>query len=287
MKPVDHDGGEVDVSALEQRKREEIDFHNRTRIALTDEDVRATRWTPELERTISENPMWVNMKYYAIERRSRDFVEAWHKRHCRDKKVLDLCCGNGGDSIFLAKECGATVIGIDLSDVSIENCTALALQEGVAEKVRFEVRDAERTGYAANTFDVVNEYGALHHVDLDAVYAEMARVLKPGGLAICVETLRHNPFIHLYRKLTPHLRTRWEVEHILRRRDIQRARKYFEHVDVRLYHLTTILAVPLRNTRLFGPVLSVLEAIDRLLVRLPGIRWQAWQAVILLSGPRK
>jgi ubiquinone/menaquinone biosynthesis C-methylase UbiE len=214
-------------------------------------------------------------------------VLSWFKENCRGARVLDLCCGNGGDCIFLAKECGAEVTGCDLSDISIANCLALAEKEGISGKIRFDIEDAENLSYADCSFDVVSEYGALHHVNLPKVYAEMARVLRPGGRAICNETLGHNQAIALYRRMTPHLRTAWEVNHILKKPQIEMTKTYFRKVRVFHYHLASLAAVPLRNTSLFGWALGVLEAVDGVVLKLPILRWQAWQAVIELYDPIK
>jgi hypothetical protein len=67
---------------LEQRKIEEIDFHNYIRIVRDDIHVSDTRYSPEMEGTIRSNPLWVNMKYYSIERESRNMVLCWFKRNC-------------------------------------------------------------------------------------------------------------------------------------------------------------------------------------------------------------
>ena len=272
---------------LEQRKLDEIEFHNQIRLVTDDPHVADTRWSPELERTVCENPLWVNMKYYAIERLSREYILNWFRSHCQDARVLDMCCGNGDDSIFLAKECNAEVVGCDLSDVSINNCRVLAERKGVAAKARFDLQDAEKMSYPDNSFDVLTEYGALHHVDLPKVYAEIARVLRPGGRAICNETLGHNLAIRWYRKLTPQLRTAWEAEHILKKPQIVLARKYFRKVIVRHYHLAALSAVPFRNTPVFYPLLTVLEWIDSIILKIPVLRWQSWQAVIVLEDPIK
>ena len=148
--------------------------------------------------------------------------------------------------------------------------------------------DAEALKFDDNYFDIVTEYGALHHLDLEKAYSEIARVLRPNGSCICTETLGHNPVIHFYRKLTPRLRTEWEVEHILRKKDIEIARKYFNDVRVLgFFHLVTLGAVPFRMSPFFSGVLTVLEILDDMLLRIPGIRWQAWQAVFVLSNPKK
>jgi ubiquinone/menaquinone biosynthesis C-methylase UbiE len=227
------------------------------------------------------------MKYYSIERLSREYILSWFRSHCQDARVLDMCCGNGDDSIFLAKECNADVVGCDISDVSISNCRALAERKGVAAKTRFDLLDAEKMSYPDNSFDVLTEYGALHHLDLSKVYAEIARVLRPGGCAICNESLGHNLAIRLYRKLTPQLRTAWETKHILKKPQIVLARKFFRKVTVHHYHLAVLAAVPFRNTGLFYPLLTVLESIDSIILKIPVLRWQSWQVVIVLEDPIK
>lgn len=147
------------------------------------------------------------------------------------------------------------------------------------------LRDAEKTGFPSRSFDIITEYGALHHLDLETAYGEMARILKPNGKAICVEALGHNPFIHLYRRLTPSLRTEWEVNHILRKRDVALASKYFHKVDMEFFHLATLVAVPFRNSASFDRLLSALEQIDEAILRFPVLKWQAWQIVFTLSQP--
>jgi SAM-dependent methyltransferase len=127
----------------------------------------------------------------------------------------------------------------------------------------------------------------LHHLDLDKAYRELARILKAGGEIICTEALRHNQFISVYRKLTPQLRSAWETEHILGRSEIERARRYFDRVDVaRFFHLADLAAIPFRNSTVFTPLLRVLESVDGVLLRLPALRWQAWMAVFVLSHPK-
>jgi SAM-dependent methyltransferase len=127
----------------------------------------------------------------------------------------------------------------------------------------------------------------LHHLDLPRAYAELARVLKPDGVVVATEALKHNLVIQAYRKFTPHLRTEWEVDHILGRQEIGMARKYFGDVRVRrFFHLTTLAAMPLTGTKFLEPMRRMLYACDSVLLRLPGLRWQAWMAVFTLSAPR-
>lgn len=228
-----------------------------------------------------------NKKFYSISRLNEDHVQAWLLQRCAGKTVLDYCCGNGQQALWLA-ESGATAHGIDISPVSIENARETAQQRGLSARVTFQVMDAEATEFADSFFDLVIISGVLHHLDLDRAYRELARILKPTGLIIATEALRHNVMIHWYRRLTPHLRSAWETEHILGKQDIFSASRYFEDVRLeRFFHLATLGAVPFRHLSLFAPMLRALQAMDRALLRLPWLKWQAWMVVFVLGQPRK
>jgi len=210
----------------------------------------------------------------------------WYLQNCKGKRVLDYCCGNGEDSIFIAKNGAKEVVGIDISPVSIENCRQRAIEEGVQDIASFFVMDAEKLEFEDRCFDVATEYGALHHLDLELAYGEMQRVLKTDGSAICTEALGHNPFIHVYRKMTPHLRTEWEARHILRKKQLKRAYRYFHEISEHFFHLATLGAVPFRNSAGFETLLGFLERIDNAAVRVPFLKWQAWQVVFIMSRPK-
>ena len=258
---------------MEDRKQKEREFHNRRELA-------------RLEDQEAHDSYYTNSRFYSITGKSARYWDHWLERCCPGAIALDYCCGTGEMSHKMAR-LGATVTGIDISEVSIETANAEADRCGLADKINFIVGDAEHTDFADDSFDIVIASGVLHHVDLDAAYAEIARILKPNGSVICGEALAHNPFIMAYRRRTPHLRTAFEVDHILRVSDIKRARKYFRSVDIRFFHLLSIGAIPFRNTLLFRPILAVLEVIDSVLTRIPFLRHHAWQAMFTLANPRE
>ena len=137
-------------------------------------------------------------------------------------------------------------------------------------------------------FDVIHISGVLHHVDVNMAFPELRRVLKPGGRVIATEALGHNPLIHLYRKMTPQLRTEWEAKHIIKKEQMELASEYFGEVNYRFFHLATLAFVPIRKVPVLGSLaLTCLEILDRFLLSLPLLRWQAWMIVMELSQPLK
>ena len=259
---------------LEDRKQEEIDLQNKIR------DKNLSKDSAEFRR------LTANRKFYSITRKSADFLNDYFLKNYIGKKILDYGCGDGNMAVSLAKK-GIEIIGIDLSDIRIQNCRELAKKEGISDKVSFLVMDAEKTTFIDNFFDGIICTGVLHHLDTKKAFGELARILKSEGSIICNEPLAYNPFFQLYRKMTPYLRSEWEAEHILGKNDINLAEEYFRKVEKRFFHLTTLLAVPFRNLPFFNFILGILEKVDSLILRLPFIKWWAWQIIFILSKPKK
>ena len=256
---------------IEERKLVEVEFHDLLRNPALRED-------PELYAKLTSNKKW-----YSVARKSQDFAKDYLRQHSRGTKALDYACGDGLFTFQMAAA-GADAFGIDISPVSISNAAKEAEQQGVS--ARFAVMDCENLEFPDNTFDLINVSGVLHHLDVKRAYSEMARVLKPTGTVLCVEALRHNPIFHVYRLLTPHLRTAYEARHILRRQDVLAALEHFGNLEWRFFHLASLVAVPFRKTRVFESVLSTLETIDSALLKVTPIRWWAWQIVFVLSNPK-
>lgn len=228
-----------------------------------------------------------NVKYYSIQKSLEEYETEWLRERCGPGvRVLDYCCGSGENGIMAARF-GASVIGIDISPEGIENAEENARRAGVADLCRHEVMDGEDLKFSDNSFDVIVVYGALHHVDLDRAMEECRRVLRPGGQMLALEALRHNPIIHAYRKLTPNLRTPWEVDHILGVPEIRHCQKYFESVTTRYFHLLSLLAVPFRKTPLFVPLRNALDRIDQVILRWEPLGKHAWVSATTLANPRK
>lgn len=115
-------------------------------------------------------------------------------------KVLDVGCGVGGTSRYIAKQLGpgAEVTGITLSPNQVKRATELAEEQGVPN-AKFTVMNALEMGFPDNSFDVVWACESGEHMpDKKAYINEMMRVLKPGGKFVmatwCQRDNREVPF---------------------------------------------------------------------------------------------
>jgi SAM-dependent methyltransferase len=234
------------------------------------------------DRIFADNTREAATKYYSILRNSRLFFEGFLESRLNGH-VLEYGCGPGSYALRLARK-GASVTGIDISNTAIALATQEARSSGL-KNAEFRLMDAEQLQFPDATFDLVCGVAILHHLDLEKAFRELARTMKPGGAAAFMEPLGHNPVINLYRKLTPKLRT--VDEHPLTMSDIRVAHKYFNRVDARFFTLSSLLAVPLRNTRVFHAALAGLEGADSLMFKsVPAMRRYAWQVILTLSEPK-
>ena len=99
------------------------------------------------------------------------------------ERVLDLGSGAGTDSLVAAQMVGPAgrVTGIDMTPEMLVRARSAAATMGVAN-VEFVEGEAERLPFSDASFDVVISNGVIDLVpDKDAVFAELYRVLAPGG----------------------------------------------------------------------------------------------------------
>ncbi len=97
--------------------------------------------------------------------------------------ILDVGCGSGGPALFLAREIGCRVTGVDLSDAGIRAGRALARQTGLEEKVHFRRADVrEPLPFPDGAFDAIVCMDAMCHLPQRGCrLGEWRRVLRPGG----------------------------------------------------------------------------------------------------------
>lgn len=109
------------------------------------------------------------------------------------KNILDVGCGIGGSSLYLAGKFCANVSGITLSPVQAQRARERAREFGLSSRVDFQVADALDMPFADNSFDLIWSLESGEHMpDKVKFLQECYRVLKPGGTMIVV-TWCHRP----------------------------------------------------------------------------------------------
>lgn len=109
------------------------------------------------------------------------------------EQILDVGCGIGGSSLYLAEKFGATVTGITLSPVQANRATERAKAAGLDERTQFQVADALAMPFADQSFDLVWSLESGEHMpEKPKFLQECYRVLKPGGTFLFV-TWCHRP----------------------------------------------------------------------------------------------
>lgn len=105
----------------------------------------------------------------------------------RGSRVLDVGCGVGGSSMWLARNLDCEVVGITISPVQAEMATEKARKEGLQERARFLVMDANHLDVEPASFDAVWVIECSEHLTDKARFIEScAGALKNGGaLALC------------------------------------------------------------------------------------------------------
>jgi ubiquinone/menaquinone biosynthesis C-methylase UbiE len=161
-------------------------------------DLHAAGWNVAKLNAYLSRPLWLT--------KINGFIESF-LGEVKDKKILDLGCGIGRDSISLALK-GAHVIGVDISAKSIKVAKMFADYMGLSEKIDFKICNAENMGFSDEYFDIIFGRAILHHLPrVEKTLRECHRVLRNDGKIVFIEPLKFNPLVSLYRSLTPKRRT--------------------------------------------------------------------------------
>lgn len=99
--------------------------------------------------------------------------------------VLELGCGIGAVSAFLAETYRMNVYGIDFDPEQVEVARTM-YPEG--DRLRYKIEDASNLSYENGSFDLVLSQNVFHHIPAwDTAVREVARVLRPRGYFIWLD----------------------------------------------------------------------------------------------------
>lgn len=150
--------------------------------------------------------------YFTSDDMSLEEAQRAKKHHIASKllldrpglEVLDIGCGWGGMALTLAKEYGAKVTGITLSQEQLQVARERARAAGLDGQVQFQLLDYRKLN---RIFDRVVSVGMFEHVGIgqyDTFFRTIRRVLKPDGVALIHSIGRMdgpgstNPWINKY-----------------------------------------------------------------------------------------
>lgn len=102
----------------------------------------------------------------------------------KGKDVLDIGCGSGGITLHIARRFEPrTITGFDVEKPVIAEATRRAREAGLSDRVFFVQASPGRLPFEDASFDVVFSKDAMVHIpDKDAIFADIFRLLRPGGL---------------------------------------------------------------------------------------------------------
>lgn len=107
------------------------------------------------------------------------------------KSVLDIGSGLGGvDALLVERYAAREVVGIDVEKQLVEAARDLVRAKGLGSRIRFLCVQPGPLPFDEATFDVVFSKDAMVHIpDKPALYAEVLRVLRPGGRFVAADWL--------------------------------------------------------------------------------------------------
>jgi 2-polyprenyl-3-methyl-5-hydroxy-6-metoxy-1,4-benzoquinol methylase len=120
------------------------------------------------------------------------------------KKILDLGCGEGKWSCYLAS-LGAEVVALDISEMNLK-ITELRAQLNGLTNIRTVLADCTNTSLDHNSFDIVIGIALIHHLTVNEearLYQEVFDLLKQDGCAFFMECLQNSPTLDFIRTLVP------------------------------------------------------------------------------------
>jgi SAM-dependent methyltransferase len=145
----------------------------------------AARW-------FASQPGWWHDHYVVATETIQSFL-AGDGLSLEGRKVLDLGCGDGIISLGMLRQLRpSSVLGVDLVPVDPPFLNRMAAENGVApiqasEPIRFEQTHERRLPIEDRSIDVVVAWSVFEHVaDIDSLFQEIERVLRPGGFVFII-----------------------------------------------------------------------------------------------------
>jgi len=188
-------------------------------------------------------------------------------------RILEVGSGTGALSVYLAAR-GAQVTGIDISEENCRLAERRALLNGVTARARFVAVPIEQLDDQAGSYDAIIGNQVLHHFELPLAMPNIGRLLRPGGRGLfCEPVLLLPSLLRRVRDSRPIKRivpkkVDTPTERSVSMEDVTTIRRTFPGVKLHPFQLIARLQ---NYVDLPDRVFATLEALDRRLLRLPGV----------------
>ncbi len=242
-------------------------------MTLTDINVREKEFHNKLQSKTKGR--FENIFYKSLYNINEDFFSHL-KKNAYQSQILDFGCGAG---IFIERTIKykpKKIVGIDISEVSIDKAKKRANELGI--DVDYYVDNCEKTQFENNSFDIVYGTGILHHLEFNKCLDEIYRILKSNGSFLFIEPLGTNPFINLYRKLTPNSRSK--DEHPLVYKDFEYIKNKFVEINIKYYGFLTLIFSPLYKFPNNSKFFKLLSKLDQILFKFKIFKMLAWSVLV-------
>jgi SAM-dependent methyltransferase len=230
--------------------------------------------TAQLKLGSQQMPQYLRAAYEMYEARITELLRP-------GQRVLELGSGAGMHTLVLLQT-GADVVA---SDISSESLVLLKAKfDGFGGQLQTQVADMEKTPFPSASFDAVVSAGSLSYGEPALVDAEVGRLLRPGGMLICVDSLNHHP-IYRFNRWLHHVRGDRSVSTLRRMPNLTRIQSLsqgFAQVELGFFGALSYL-MPLM-TRITGE--NTARAVSDRFDRFVGVRRAAFKFVLVARDRR-
>ena len=192
-----------------------------------------------------------------------------------DRIILDVGCGYNPTPIYFALAGARKVYACDVSPNAVNSVRQMAEITGVADRVNAFVSPAERLPLERESVDLIHGEAVLHHVQLRAAAAELARVLRKNGRAVFKDPLGQNPLLEFARD---HLPYRWKkaakgTDRPLKFAELACFRPHFRAYAYRGFGLASMLGLMVYGRGSDSKLRRAVDALDSFLLdTMPGLQ---------------